>query len=199
MRTCAPILLVLAALLSLGADRPTSRPVSPRWTETVARFAAALQEAEAGGDLRDAIAPDCAAREFGRADPRELRLLPVKLRGVTLVSMHAYDGIPDQLATDLATDFQAASGVPEELRRQMIPEDGEPMRRSNQTAARWVSTALNTDSGPVGILVFCRVETESLNLGGEAEGSSLTFVLVRGTPETGERITHVVYGDPLSR
>jgi hypothetical protein len=107
------------------------------------------------------------------------------------------------MAADLAADFKAASGIPDEIKHRMIPEDDDQMKRANATAVQWAAEVLQAAKDqPVGIIVLWCEDRGAPGMGtGVGSSPELLFILIRGE-QVGKdqfKIRQAVYGDPLAR
>lgn len=181
----------LVLLLGTAAWGQATRPTELAWPKTVDALAQALSGADASA-LTPLLAEGATFRTFGGKEGDAVRLLGTTAKAVRLGG-HAYIHPPLVMAADISADFKTANGVPDETKRQMIPEDDAEMKRANATAVQWMADAVGAKSGmPVGVVVLW-VE------GGGDEVAHMLFVLVRGEEIANNqyRIKTIVYGDPL--
>jgi hypothetical protein len=116
-----------------------------------------------------------------------------------LVTVRTYQTVPQALAEDLAEDVTASKVVPDESKKQYVPDGESAMRHANQTAAEWVRRSLEIEgsTGLVGVIMVW--EPPSISTPNSRGGP--VFMLIRG--EVGEghepafQISRIVVGSPI--
>ena len=185
------LILSLAVLFAVAQQAGGDDPAPDQWPKTVEAFGAALADNDAGG-LVAVLSDDVSITTCDMKNGDAVRLLARTKKG-TLISSSSYVFAPETMANDIAEAFKNAE-VPEELKKKMAMHDDAHARRSNRTAASWLSEALGAKQGDkVGVLVFWCDKSTS----GDAE---LIFILVKGDPQSQfGKVKSLCFGNPLPR
>ena len=167
-----------------------ARPVHPAWTEAVERFTRAVESGDADG-VDASVADGATVSPFrgGRNVPAP-RLVE-QVAGHVLLGFHAYHHPPVALAADVAADVMAASIVPDDHKRHLVPADDMDVARSNDIAAHWINHTLSPERHQaVGVVVWWDVVT-----------AKPAFMLIKGEPVGAKqyKIVQVIFGNPLAR
>jgi hypothetical protein len=175
--------------------RATRAPRTRDWPVAVDQFAKALvDEMDPIGAVRDFTDLDCCVRCF---DGGNLQIVDVinRAAGTVVVSAHGYRAPATSIASDLAADIASSTAVPDDIKKEMLPEEGEQTRRANETATQWVGRELQPgEADPVGVIILWSTDAPAST----PIKQRLVILLVRGeTAQDGTyRIKQVVYGDP---
>lgn len=135
-------------------------------------------------------------------DGEKVRGLPEAFHEIAdgkLVTMRAYQSVPESLASDLAKDVEGSTAIPDEKKSQFIPQAEFSMRHANETAAEWVrrSLAIDGSTGLVGVIAVWHPKAA----GASRDQPGLVFLLLNG--KVGEKhepafqITRIVVGCPI--
>lgn len=167
------------------------------WPGLVRQFADALATGQKATSRE--LLGAAKVRRFDSTDDEAPDRLQARAASSTRVAVHGYFHPALSMAADLAADLKAATAVPEEIRKRLIPGDDDQMKRANATAVQWTADVLRVSNDqPVGIIVlWC----EDPGIPGLASPPELVFILLRGEQSGKDqfRISQVVYGDPLAR
>ena len=188
---------------SAATPAPTSTPAATTtpaetspWEATVKRLADVLT----GQDLvalKSTLGRDVQIRSFASDSNSTPERLLAGTSRAKRIGLHAYDGVPSTLASDLASDFQAAGDVvPEQVRKDMQPPDDKAAKRANETAAAWIAQALAPKKDQVvGVMVFWPGEHRAPN---DNSPRRAIFLLVKGQLVKDTYVVQqITFGDPL--
>jgi hypothetical protein len=176
-----------------SAPSPTDQP---SWAQKIADLADQLSSQDLPA-VQAALKSVPAINRFASATSQTPDRLLAVTNTAKLLGTHAYTGVPQTLASDLAADFQSAGdAVPESIRQAMVPGDKAVEKRANETAAAWITQVLQpTKDQLVGVLVFWPTERR---LAADTSARRAIFVLVKGQPANGSfAIQQITFGDPL--
>ncbi len=190
------LLAVLVGEMSAQATRAAA-PAETRWAQGVAEI---LIEGDPSGMI-PVLGERCAIRLFNRDEPMEVSRLVEATAHTRLIGAHVYPKLPASLASDIASDFGAAEGVPDEIRERMTPQGEAALRRANLTAAQWLAKSLGVDAeDSVAVLIFWVEPAEDSHLlPSPARKPEALFVLAK-LDAAGDslRMTRIVYGNPAA-
>ena len=200
----------LCAAVAAGAWAQASQPASPEvapaarladpWARAVLSLADALTRSDQGdAPLANALPPGTVIRRFGTDVQQDRLSLRTASANAVLVSALSYSGTPDTVATDLARDIRQATFLPEEFRSEFAIEGDAAIQRANETAAQWVTSALQPGvQQPVALIALWQDRAAEASVASQqAARGTMVFVLVKGRqlPAGDYAISFVIYGD----
>jgi hypothetical protein len=204
------LLLLLCTAAGARAWAQASQParadaapaqITDAWARTVQALADTLVRSEQGGaPLNAALPAGTVIRRFDTEVPQDRLSLRAATAGGVVVSALGYTGAPDTVATDLARDIRQASFLPEELRAEFAIEgDAAAIKQANETAAQWVTSALQPGvQQPVALIALWQDRAaEASAAAQQAARGSMVFVLLKGRQlAAGDYVVSlVIYGD----
>jgi hypothetical protein len=181
---------------STTTTTPIARAAMTRdWPLAVGNFAkAVVDDMDPVGAVRDYTDLDCTVRCF---DGSNLQMIDVinRAAGTVVVCAHGYRAPATSIASDLAADIANSTAVPDDVKKDMLPDEGEQTKRANDTALQWVTRELQPgEADPIGVIVLWSTDAPA----NTPIKQRLVILLVRGETATDGtyRIKQVVYGDP---
>ena len=132
-------------------------------------------------------------RSFDSTTSKQFADVTAHTSGATLLMAHAYIFPGGAIAGDIGAAV-ADSQISDDLKKLLVPAEGDPTAKANATATRWVQSALNAANGePIAVLVYFTGDATQI---GAADGQIL-FVMLKGRKDsTGAYVTsQIVYGD----
>lgn len=190
--------ITLLCFLAASAAAQSTRPANTTWESTVEQFTRDILDGQlvrvrADLDGRTVI------RQFGAQETCDIVLLMDRIRQASLLGQHAYDGLPETLAGDIAADFRSGGNIPDDFRQYMSPQDEQQLSQANQIARQWVGDVLQAQpQDSIGVVACWQGGIRDAELG--STRPQPLFVLVKGREAApGDwRITHIVFGNPLA-
>ena len=195
-----PLIAFFIALALAGvspAPAQTTRPAPAGFGELLQKLAEHLVDRDLS-PLTEVLAEDATIDSFADGQQPPEKLMQV-LSGTIPVSARAYGQSPSSLASDLAEDFEHNKQVPDNVRRDMIP-DSESIVRANVTACQWVMQTLDPGRRhAVGVIVVCP-HPEPAPLNKRPIPVQPIFVLIKAEMDGGKfKIRQIVFGNPLEQ
>lgn len=189
----AVLCLVVTPVRSESAFGQATQPADG-WAMVVERLAVALATEESS-ESTQFVVPGATIQTFYGGKGHDVFDVEELVRAGTLIGAHAYAGVPQSFASDLAADTRTSPAVPDELKDQFGFADDAAARKANRTAADWMDRVLAPEPNEsVGAIVVWHPTSGGLGRPGPV------FVLVVGEHDASGRafrVTRVVFGNPL--
>jgi len=168
----------------------TTQPAPAGWEQTVQKMAQSLVD---GDETKSVASVDCYVRSFDSASTKQIADVVAHTSGATLIMAKAYLFPGGAIAADIGAAV-AQSQLPDDLKKLLVPAEGDPTIKANATATRWAQGALSAaNDDPIAVLVFVTGD------GSQSSGADLQvfFVMLKGHSDTSRNytVTQVVYGD----
>ena len=211
MRRWIAYVLLALALGAPGAhaQAQTSQPARPEvappraavaWARAVLGLADALVRPDAGdAPLAAAMPAGTVIRRFDNDLPQDRLSLRAATSGAVVVSALSYAAAPDTLAGDLARDVRQAEFLPEDLRGAFALEGEAAIKHANDTAAQWLTGALQPGvQQPVGLIALWQEPAaEASTAPPTSSRGTMIFILLKGRQlASGDyAVSCVIYGD----
>jgi hypothetical protein len=192
------IILAVAGMLRAQTTQPSPAREETPWQKTVHQFSDALGKGDKAV-LQSLLGDKPVMHVFNATGNAGLDdLLALGKSAEQTIGYHAYQGAPQSMAADMAGDFKDnEKGIPDEVRRRMMPQEAGAKAKASATAVQWFEVNFDIKNSewntiPVGVVELW------VNSSGTR---SLAFVLVRGQQETDGsfRIVAVAWGNPLEK
>jgi hypothetical protein len=119
---------------------------------------------------------------------------------MNVISVRGYTWPAPTIASDLAQDIKDSSNVPEAARKQFEVGDEAAQRRANNTAAQWVASLLQPETGElVAVIVLLPEQSEAVASTEDSSNAAIHhpfFILIKARADEARfRITQIAYGD----
>jgi hypothetical protein len=185
-----------------SSAEPVVPPAPPApWPGAVDKLAQALTTGDPA-TIKAMLDTSCQVKRFTGEDKEDASQMLRRVAGGQVLGAHGYVYPPMVMAADIAADFKTAAAVPDNLKKQMIPDADEAMKRANATAAQWVGASLDAQTGDrVGaIVLWCPRSQVPGMVPGVSSTAEPVFVLVKAQEASKDkfRIRQIVYGTPVA-
>jgi hypothetical protein len=196
LRRIVPCIVFVAAILLTRDGR--SEPAEDRlagWHAAVAQIRQVMDGTLAADAIKPFVTESAWIQPFDMNRTESATRIADLIPRQRVVSARGYLHPSVTAATEMIQDLSGA-GLDETLARQVIITDPASLRIADQTMARWFSLMLEAQpEDPVACIVLYDDGAADLQAGRSAKQPTLTFVLVRGTYESGTpRVSRIVFG-----
>ena len=153
-----------------------------------------------GPQFRSAMSDEAVVRAIDGGSAQFSQLASAASEGEVL-SVHGYQMPATSIASDIALDFSAATSIPDDVKRVMVPSGDKEMRQANDVALHWITQTLTVTEGQrVGVIILRGKPSATQSSDPAEDTRPLLMVLFKGSlsADGNVQITHVVFGDPRS-
>jgi hypothetical protein len=196
LRRIVPCIIFVATILLTRDGR--SEPAEGRlaaWQTTLAQVREVLEGTRSADTVKPLMSEAAWIQPFDMNRTESATRMAELIPRQRVVSARAYLHPSVTAATEMIQDLSNA-GLDETLTRQVVLTEPAAVRVADQTMARWFSLVLEAQpEDPVACIVLYDDGAADLQAGRSAKQPTLTFVLIRGTFESGApRVSRIVFG-----
>ena len=185
---------LLIALAWAGVVWPilaqTTQPAPPEWDQTVQAIAKVMTSGDSSSAPQ--VSDNNTIRSFD-GSAKQWPDLIAHTGGATLLSAKSYIFPYDGIAADIAAAIKG-SNVSDDIKKTLVPPDGDPTEKANATASRWAQNELTLASEePFAVLVFLAPDPNHPDSG----DGLILFVLLKGQKDSSGAyaVSQIVFGN----
>jgi len=190
MKTLCLLIAFLLAGWAAPVSAQTTQPAPAGWEKTVQAVAKGMTgDSDAYQRL---LANECIVRSFG-THAKQLDDVIAHTDGAQLLMAKAYVYPGAAIAAEIGTAI-SDSEVTDEVKKLLVPSDGDATARANTSAMQWAQSALGlANREPFAVLVYYIRDVTRV----ESPDERILFVMLKGRKDRDGAflVTQIIYGD----